>query len=104
MVLQFCLKSPQRTVILPLNQNHSFFINEQFSFYGLGQFFLFLNMLKIKICDILPTQLCQIFYVLQKNMKMYQKINKNLKNVCGKISYFCLNSKLDWASLTVVLT
>ena len=47
-------------------------------FYGKGQNFSFVTMLKVKICDILPKQKKYVlnFLYVAKYIEMYQKINK----------------------------
>ena len=64
-------------------------------------------MLKVKICDILPKRkkYAPNFLNVVKYITMYQKINKKNVKMLGKnLVIFALDLKLDWATVTLVLT
>ena len=65
-------------------------------FYGLGQFFSFFTMLKVKIPTFLPKQksMCQIFYMLHSTYICIRKSLKSWKNVGGKVGHYCLGPKI----------
>ena len=73
----------------------------------MGQNFSFLTMLLVKMCDILPKRkndAPNFLYVAKYIKNVSENHQKVVKMLREKLVIFALDLKLDWATMTLVLT